>query len=241
MTGAQKEIGKVKLTPAERMKADRERSTAFVARDRERARTEALAELSERRGREAKREAPVRLNAVGDIVEEPEEANPLSEAMNVLLLAALDAKTAEEFLATPTQDSRPFSVLLEEIFGVTGEALAFILFAQGGQLAPRHNLRAYVQAIAGLQPKSAMQGMLSAQMVAVHFAAMTALTGGSLDDQRVNRVTKLLGLFSRQVELLARLQGRISQQKIIVERVDIGQGGQAAIGVITGGAPGGHQ
>jgi len=224
MTRARKEAGKAKLTPVEKMKADRERSTAFVARDRERSHAEALAELNE-----------------GDIVEQPESANPLTEAMNVLMLAALDAKTAEEFLATPTQDSRPFSMLLEEIFGVTGEALAFILFAQGGQLAPRHNLRAYVQAIAGLQPKNAMQGMLSAQMVAVHFAAMTALTNGSMDDQRTNRVTKLLGLFSRQVELLARLQGRISQQKIIVERVDIGQGGQAAIGVITGGAPGGHQ
>jgi hypothetical protein len=241
MTRQQKEVRKAKLTPAEQMKADRERSTAFVARERERARSEALVELSERRKKEAKREAPVRLDAVGDIIEQQPEANPLSEAMNTLLLAARDAATADEFFTALKSDEKPLHKLLEAIFGINGQAFAFLLFGQGSQTAPNRDLRAFLEAVHELRPEGAMQAMLATQMVAVHFASMKMLTNGSLDDQRTNRVTKLLGLFSRQVELLARLQGKIAQQRVIVERVDVSAGGQAAIGVITGGAPGGHQ
>jgi hypothetical protein len=230
---------KTRLTSTERMKAERERATAFVARDRERARSEALAELSGRREKEGKREAPVRLNAIGDIIEQP-EASPISEAMNTLLLAAQDAATADEFLTALKCNERPLHKLLEEIFGINGQAFAFLLFGQGSQTAPNRDLRAFLEAVHELRPQGAMQAMLSAQMAAIHFTSMTVLTNGSLDDQRVNRVTKLMGLFSRQVELLARLQGKIAQQRVIVERVDVSAGGQAAIGVITGGGPGGH-
>lgn len=48
-----------------------------------------------------------------------------------------------------------------------------------------------------------------------------------------NAAIKLANCFTQQANILAKLQG-IGGQKIIVERVDVHQGGQAVVGNIQG-------
>nr|HAT8715386.1 hypothetical protein [Legionella jordanis] len=49
-----------------------------------------------------------------------------------------------------------------------------------------------------------------------------------------NAAIKLANCFTQQASVLAKLQG-VGGQKIIVERVDVHQGGQAIVGNIQGG------
>jgi hypothetical protein len=51
----------------------------------------------------------------------------------------------------------------------------------------------------------------------------------------MNTAIKLSNTFVQQAALLAKLQGG-GAQKIVVERVDVHQGGQAIVGSIQGGA-----
>jgi hypothetical protein len=51
-------------------------------------------------------------------------------------------------------------------------------------------------------------------------------------DSQIARATKLLKLFSTQLEVLVRLRGR-GQQKMLVEHVHIHKGGQAIVGTVN--------
>ena len=53
-------------------------------------------------------------------------------------------------------------------------------------------------------------------------------------DASVLRATRLLRLFTEQLEALAKLRGKTSQQKVIVEHVTVGAGAQAIVGVVPG-------
>lgn len=96
-----------------------------------------------------------------------------------------------------------------------------------------------------IAPQDGLEGMLAAQMVAVHNMAMTCARRGMATDQRIemvdrniNRVTKLMRTFTAQVEALQRYRSK-GQQKITVQHVQVNQGGQAVIGDIHpgGGRP----
>ena len=52
-------------------------------------------------------------------------------------------------------------------------------------------------------------------------------------DANVLRATRLMRLFNEQVELMARLKGKTSQQKVTVEHVHVHQGGQAFVGAVN--------
>jgi hypothetical protein len=87
--------------------------------------------------------------------------------------------------------------------------------------------------------------MLSVQMVGVHEAALVflnraTLEGQTLDgsDANVNRATRLMRLFNEQLLTMARLKGKVGQQKVTVEHVNVYQGGQAIVGAITAGKKG---
>lgn len=93
----------------------------------------------------------------------------------------------------------------------------------------------------GIKPKDEIEGMLAAQMVATHSAAMECLRramGPSQTfagrDQNLKHATKLLSIYSRQIETLDKHRGK-GQQKIIVEHVSVEAGGQAMVGHIETG------
>ena len=91
-----------------------------------------------------------------------------------------------------------------------------------------------------LNAKNGLQSMLAAQMLSIHHLQQRAMTYANasknikLEQYYTNSAIKLSNCFMRQVHILAKLQG-IAGQKIVVERVDVHQGGQAIVGNIQGG------
>lgn len=91
-----------------------------------------------------------------------------------------------------------------------------------------------------LAPANATEALLAVQMLGVHEAALLFLQRATLDgqtfegnDANVFRATRLMRLFNEQVELMAKLKGKTSQQKVTVEHVHVHQGGQAIVGAIS--------
>lgn len=95
-------------------------------------------------------------------------------------------------------------------------------------------------AMTALGASNGLQSMLAAQMLSVHELQQKAMAHaqitGSLELQQyyTNSAIKLSNCFVHQANALAKLQG-IGGQKIVVERVDVHQGGQAVVGNIQGG------
>ena len=95
--------------------------------------------------------------------------------------------------------------------------------------------------IAAADPKNQLELMLATQLAMTH---MTLGKSAQLLDQNYkdvktinsfgNLYTKLSRLGIDQINTLERMKGK-GQQKIIVEKVNIAAGGQAAIGVYEGG------
>jgi len=91
-----------------------------------------------------------------------------------------------------------------------------------------------------LQPANLVEAMLNVQMVGVHETALmflkrATLEGQTLDgiDANVNRATRLLRLFNEQLVAMARLKGKVGQQKVTVEHVNVYQGGPAIVGAVA--------
>jgi len=91
-------------------------------------------------------------------------------------------------------------------------------------------------AVTGIGARDETEGMLATQMVATHFAAISALrrlkSSSTIpqQDSNGNLAVKLLRTFTLQIEALQRYRGK-GQQKVTVEHVHVNAGGQAIVGV----------
>jgi len=93
----------------------------------------------------------------------------------------------------------------------------------------------------GMRPQGNLEGMLTAQMVATHSAAMDFLSRATVEGrpsadraQNLNHAMKLMSLYMRQVEVLDKHRGK-GQQKVTVEYVNVEAGGQAIVGQVEAG------
>jgi hypothetical protein len=89
-------------------------------------------------------------------------------------------------------------------------------------------------ALLGIQPNGELEGMLAAQLIACHNAAMECYrraAGSKLAarDYHLNQANKLSRTYSALLEALNRHRGK-GQQKVTVEHVHVHQGGQAIVG-----------
>ena len=96
----------------------------------------------------------------------------------------------------------------------------------------------------GIQPQDEIEGMLAIQMIAVHNMAMETMRRAMITGQtfqgtegNVNNATKMLRTFAVQMEALKRYRTG-GQQKVIVEHVNVNQGGQAIVGAVSTGGRG---
>ena len=96
-------------------------------------------------------------------------------------------------------------------------------------------------AMMGIAPVDEIEGMLAAQMVAVHNAAMECLRRAMISgqtyegrDQNLKHAAKFTRTFTAQMEALNRYRGK-GQQKMTVEHVHVHEGGQAIVGNVQGG------
>jgi hypothetical protein len=95
-----------------------------------------------------------------------------------------------------------------------------------------------------ISPRDGLEGMLSAQIVAVHNQAMECLRRAMIKDQPFeiatryrNQAVKLLRTYTAQMEALKKYRTG-GQQKVTVEHVHVSQGGQAIVGAVHQGGGG---
>jgi len=56
-------------------------------------------------------------------------------------------------------------------------------------------------------------------------------------DANVDRSTRLMQMFSEQLEAMQKLRGKATQQKVTVEHVNVHAGGQAIVGAVAARVP----
>jgi hypothetical protein len=101
-----------------------------------------------------------------------------------------------------------------------------------------NQLSATVAALDGIGPKDELEGMMAAQLIAAHNAAMECHRRAMIPDQHpegrrenLNQANKLSRTFATLLEALNRHRGK-GQQKMTVEHVHVHSGGQAVVGVV---------
>jgi hypothetical protein len=97
---------------------------------------------------------------------------------------------------------------------------------------------AAVAALVGIGPRDELEGMIAAQMVAAHSAAMECYRRAMLSEQtfegrreNLNQANRLSRTYGLLLEALNRHRGKC-QQKVRVEHVHVHSGGQAVVGVV---------
>ena len=104
-------------------------------------------------------------------------------------------------------------------------------------------LRATAAALVGIGPKDELEGMIAAQLLAAHNAAMECHRRAMIGEQtfegrreNLNQANKLSRTYGTLLEALNRHRGK-GQQKVTVEHVHVHSGGQAIVGHVEN--PGG--
>jgi hypothetical protein len=103
-----------------------------------------------------------------------------------------------------------------------------------------------IAALAGIAPKDELEGMMAAQLVAAHNAAMECYRRAMIGEQtfegrreNLAQANKLSRTYAALLEALNRHRGK-GQQKVTVEHVHVHAGGQAVVGMVAArGQPGG--
>jgi hypothetical protein len=102
-------------------------------------------------------------------------------------------------------------------------------------------IEATIAALIGINPRDEIEGMLAAQMLASHNAAMECYRRAMLSDQTfegrnmaLTHAAKASRTYAALVEALNRHRGK-GQQKVTVEHVHVHKGGQAIVGAVGGG------
>jgi len=104
---------------------------------------------------------------------------------------------------------------------------------------------ATIHALVGMSPRDECEGMIAAQLIASHHAAMECYRRAMLPEQpfegwreQLNQANKLSRTYATLLEALNRHRGK-GQQKVTVEHVHVHEGGQAIVGNVTpgGGTP----
>lgn len=100
-------------------------------------------------------------------------------------------------------------------------------------------LGATVAALIGIAPKDELEGMMAAQLIAAHNAAMECYRRAMIGEQtfegrreNLAQANKLSRTYAALLEALNRHRGK-GQQKVTVEHVHVHAGGQAVVGMVA--------
>jgi hypothetical protein len=98
--------------------------------------------------------------------------------------------------------------------------------------------KATVSALVGIGPNDEIEGMIAAQLLAAHNAAMECHRRAMLGEQtfegrreNLNQANKLSRTYAALIDALNRHRGK-GQQKVTVEHVHVHSGGQAIVGTV---------
>ena len=117
------------------------------------------------------------------------------------------------------------------------------LWLHSGADARDRQYKATGAALAGIGPKDEIEGMIGAQLIAAHSAAMECYRRAMLFEQtfggrreNLSQANKLSRTYAVLLDALNRHRGK-GQQKVTVEHVHVHAGGQAVVGTVQ--TPGG--
>ena len=119
-----------------------------------------------------------------------------------------------------------------------------ILWVQNLDASERHRRQgATIAALAGIGPKDEFEGMMAAQMIAAHNAAMECYRRAMIGEQtfegwreNLNQANKLSRTLAMLLDALNKHRGK-GHQKVTVEHVHVHAAGQAVVGNVE--RPGG--
>ena len=140
-----------------------------------------------------------------------------------------------------------FLAALSEATGATDPTYANALFTQALVSMPKveANIVEYsnmvVNTFKALSPKDEIEGMLVCQLIAIQAQAMEFMSRSVISNQstqgvdlNINRSTKLLRLHHETIEALNRYRKK-GTQTMVVQHVQVNQGGQAIVGQVQNG------
>jgi hypothetical protein len=155
-------------------------------------------------------------------------------------------------ISPPHSDDTGFAARLLDAFGTESPDFAnqamrrigVIMRPKGSALPTQTGFNVALAAIDAIRPADEIEAMLAVQMVATHETAMEMLTRAKQAEMMPTLqecgplAVKLLRTYAAQVEALGRLR-RGGEQRVIVQHVNVNQGGQAIVGAVS--HPGGGE
>ena len=157
-------------------------------------------------------------------------------------------ETGKEIAPTTmvTSDTDNLKGALRNIGGSRSNSWNTIIADQTIQALWRHSdpktrdkqFGATVTALIGIDPKDELEGMMAAQLIAAHNAAMECYRRAMIAEQtfggrqeNLAQANKLSRTYATLLEALNRHRGK-GQQKVTVEHVHVHAGGQAVVGAV---------
>jgi hypothetical protein len=116
------------------------------------------------------------------------------------------------------------------------------LWVKNSDEETRHRqITAAIDGLIGINPRDELEGMMAAQLIASHSAAMECYRRAMIGEQtfqgrseNLNQANKLSRTFTTMLDALNRHRGK-GQQKVTVEHVHVHSGGQAIVGAVAQG------
>ena len=159
------------------------------------------------------------------------------------------SQTAKTHLDISPEPNSPVMKLVKEtgIEGIASDVIKAImsplinLIANQGNNDADNAFNKSITLISASDPKNQLELMLATQLAITHITLGKSAQLLDKNYSEVKTITSLGNLYTKlsrlgidQINTLERMKGK-GQQKIIVEKVNIASGGQAAIGVMRGG------
>ena len=123
------------------------------------------------------------------------------------------------------------------------QAIQTLWLKHSDQETRDRQLSATVAAMVGIGPKDELEGMMAAQLLAAHSAAMECYRRAMIGEQtfegrreNLSQANKLSRTYAMLLDALNRHRGK-GQQKVTVEHVHVHSGGKAVVGMVE--TPGG--
>lgn len=121
---------------------------------------------------------------------------------------------------------------------LANQALQSLWVKNSSQEDRDKQLNATLAALAGIGAKDELEGMMAAQLIAAHNAAMECYRRAMIGEQtfegrreNLAQASKLSRTYAALLEALNRHRGK-GQQKVTVEHVHVHAGGQAVVGMV---------
>jgi hypothetical protein len=157
----------------------------------------------------------------------------------------------------PDHPMRPmWAMMLQQVFGTVSDAFAGMMLRELSDAVTidrdtidEPTLNGTLAALHGINPQDEIEGMLAAQMVATHLAAMECLRRARLAgqtfegcDMNLRHAAKLSRTYTMQVETLKRYRSK-GEQRVVVQHQHVNVTADQAAVQVNGGAnsaPGGR-